>query len=81
MSESYQRNIPLFIAFRLFFNARFYYPVFAVLFFDYGLTKTQFALLNAIWAAVIVIGEVPFGAVADKLGRKPLVVAASVLMV
>jgi MFS family permease len=30
---------------------------------------------------VIVVGEVPFGAVADKLGRKPLVVAASVLMV
>ncbi|MEM6601760.1 MAG: MFS transporter, partial [Verrucomicrobiota bacterium] len=81
MNESYRRNIPLFIAFRLFFNARFYYPVFAVLFLDYGLTMAQFALLNAVWAAVIVIGEVPFGAVADKLGRKPLVVAASVLMV
>jgi len=26
------RNIPLFIAFRVFFNARWYYPVLAVLF-------------------------------------------------
>jgi len=81
MSGPYARNINCFIFFRLFFNARFYYPVFAILFLDYGLTMSQFALLNAVWAAVIVVGEVPFGAVADKLGRKPLVVAASVLMV
>ncbi len=81
MSGPNARNIPCFIFFRLFFNARFYYPVFAILFLDYGLTMSQFALLNAVWAAVIVVGEVPFGAVADKLGRKPLVVAASVLMV
>lgn len=78
---TYPRNISCFIFFRLFFNARFYYPVFAVLFLDYGLTMGQFALLNTVWAAVIVVAEVPFGAVADKLGRKPLVVAASVLMV
>ncbi len=44
------RNIPLFIAFRLLFNARFYYPIFAVIQLDYGLTMSQFALLNEIWA-------------------------------
>ena len=35
------RNLPLFIAFRLLFNARFYYPVFAVIQLDYGLTLGQ----------------------------------------
>ena len=42
------RNLPLFIAFRLLFNARYYYPVFAVIQLDYGLTLPQFAILNTI---------------------------------
>lgn len=75
------RNVPLFIAFRLLFNARFYYPVFAVIQLDYGLTMAQFAILNAIWAVSIVILEVPSGALADRIGRKRMVVVASVLMV
>ena len=41
------RNVRRFIAFRVCFNARFYYPVFAVLFLDFGLTLEQFPLLNA----------------------------------
>ena len=35
-------NIRLFIAFRIFFNSRFYYPVFTILFLDYGLSIEQF---------------------------------------
>lgn len=76
-----KRNIPLFIAFRVFFNARFYYPVLGVLFLDLGLTLEQYALLNATWAAVILLLEVPSGAMADFLGRKTLVVTAGILMV
>ena len=57
------RNVRLFIAFRIFFNSRFYYPVFTILFLDFGLTLDQFALLNAVWAATIVLLEVPSGAV------------------
>ncbi len=75
------RNIRLFIAFRVFFNCRFYYPVFTILFLDYGLTLEQFALLNAAWAATIVLLEVPSGALADTMGRKNLLVLAGVLMV
>jgi MFS family permease len=75
------RNIHLFIAFRLLFNARFYYPIFAVIQLDYGLTMPQFAILNAIWAVSIVLLEVPSGALADRIGRKRMVVLASVLMV
>ena len=49
-------NIRLFMAFRVLFNARFYYPVFTVLFLDYGLTLEQFALLNTVWAMTIAVG-------------------------
>ena len=75
------RNIRLFIAFRVFFNARFYYPVFTILFLDFGLTLEQFALLNAAWAASIVLLEVPSGALADTIGRRNLLVVTGTLMV
>ncbi len=75
------RNIPLFIAFRVLFNARWYYPVLAVLFLDFGLSIEQYALLNVAWAVAIVGLEVPSGALADQLGRKRMVVFAALLMV
>ena len=75
------RNVRLFIAFRVFFNCRFYYPVFTILFLDYGLTLEQFALLNAAWAATIVLLEVPSGALADTVGRRNLLVFTGILMV
>jgi MFS family permease len=75
------RNVRLFIAFRTLFNARFYYPVYGLLFVDLGLTAAEMAALNAVWAAAIVGLEVPSGALADRIGRKPLVVAAAGLMV
>jgi MFS family permease len=75
------KNVRLFIAFRIFFNSRFYYPIFTILFLDFGLTLTQFALLNSIWAATIVLLEVPSGALADIIGRKNLLVFAGAVMV
>ncbi len=74
-------NVRRFIAFRVLFNARFYYPVFTILFLDYGLSLEQFALLNTVWAVTIVLAEVPSGALADLLGRKRLLVATCLLMV
>jgi len=74
-------NVRMFILFRVLFNARFYYPVFSILFLDFGLTLSQFAILNAVWAATIVLCEVPSGALADTLGRRNLLVFAGVLMV
>ena len=74
-------NIRRFIAFRIFFNARFYYPVFTILFLDFGLTLEQFAILNAAWAATIVLLEVPSGALADTIGRRNLVIASAGIMI
>lgn len=74
-------NIRAFIAFRIFFNARFYYPVFTILFLDFGLSLEQFALLNVAWAITIVLFEAPSGALADVFGRKNLLVFAGFIMV
>ena len=74
-------NIRMFIALRVLYNARFYYPVFTVLFLDYGLTIEQFAMLNVVWAATIVLFEVPSGALADIFGRKTLLLCTSVIMI
>jgi MFS family permease len=79
-SAALEGNLRRFILFRVFFNARFYYPVFTILFLDYGLTLEQFAILNIVWAVTIVLAEVPSGALADILGRKRLLVFAAVLM-
>ena len=74
-------NVRMFVAFRVFFNSRFYYPVFTILFLDYGLSLEQFALLNATWAATIVLLEVPSGALADTVGRRNLLVFTGIPMV
>lgn len=74
-------NARLFVWFRILFNCRFYYPVFTILFLDLGLSIGEFAALNVVWALTSVVLEVPSGALADRFGRRPLVVAASVLMV
>jgi len=74
-------NVRRFIAFRILFNARWYYPVYALVFLDLGLGLGAFSLLNGLWALTIVLCEVPSGALADRFGRKRLLVAAAGLMV
>ncbi len=75
------RNVRAFLWFRVLFNSRFYYPIYTILFLDFGLSLEEFATLNMVWALSIVVFEVPSGALADKLGRRHLVVFASFLMV
>ena len=75
------RNARLFCLFRVFFNCRFYYPVYLVMFLEFGLSIAQFATLNLIWAITIVVLEVPSGALADHVGRRKLVVASAILMI
>lgn len=74
-------NSRRFVLFTVFYNARAYYPVLAILFLDLGLTLDQYVLLNLIWATTIFLFEVPSGALADTLGRKTLLVMASALMI
>ena len=75
------RNWRVFLWFRVLFSARFYYPVLAVLFLDLGLSATEYTLLNVAWAAASLLSDVPAGVLADRIGCKPLLVAAGCCMV
>jgi MFS family permease len=75
------RNPRRFVLFTVFYNARAYYPVLAILFLDLGLTLDQFVLLNMIWAGTIFLFEVPSGALADIIGRRKLLIISTLLMV
>ncbi|PUA29189.1 MAG: hypothetical protein B0W54_00860 [Cellvibrio sp. 79] len=80
MSTDLSGNANRFILFSVFFTARAYYPVLAILFIDLGLTLDQFVMLNFVWAITIFLFEVPSGALADTIGRRKLLIAASALM-
>src|SRR5258708_13782152 len=80
-NDAADRNWRRFVLFRVLFNSRFYYSVLAVLFLDLGLSATQYTLLNFAWAVAIVCTDLPAGTLADRIGRRPLVVAAAVAMV
>ena len=43
------------------------------MFLDFGITVEEFALLNAVWAAAIVLLEVPSGALADLIGLAAII--------
>lgn len=75
------KNNRLLILFRVLFNCRFYYPIYLVMFLDFGLTISEFATLNLVWAISIILLEVPSGAFADQVGRKKLIIISSVLMI
>jgi MFS family permease len=81
MTPDLSGNPRRFVLFTVFYNARAYYPVLAVLFLDLGLTLDQFVLLNLIWATTIFLFEVPSGALADTIGRRKLLIFAASLMV
>ncbi len=80
-ADTADRNWRRFVWFRVLFNARFYYPVLAVFFLDLGLSATQYTLLNFAWALAIVAVDLPAGVLADRIGRRPLVLAAAASMV
>ena len=75
------KNWRRFIFFRVLYNSRFYYPVLAVFFIDIGLSAMDYTLLNFTWALAIVFTDLPAGVMADRIGRKPLVVTAALFMV
>lgn len=56
-----------------------YYPLYALLFLDTGLSGAQVSALFAVWSVTAVFSEVPAGVLADRWSRRAAVVLASVL--
>ena len=52
------------------------YPVLAILSLAQGLTAAQYQMMNFAWGLAFVIADVPFGVLADRIGRRPQVIAA-----
>ena len=75
-----KHNAQTFILYRVLFRARYYYPVFTLLFLDFGLSLAQFAILNSVWALTIVLFEIPLGGLADTIGRRKIVILSAILL-
>src|SRR6185503_8631559 len=53
-----------------------YYPLYALLFLDTGLSEAQISLLFARWSITAFVAEVPTGALADRWSRRGALVLA-----
>jgi MFS family permease len=56
-----------------------YYPLYALLFLDTGLSTAQISALFAVWSITGFVAEIPAGALADRWSRRGVVVLAGVL--
>ncbi|WP_369129999.1 MFS transporter [Modestobacter roseus] len=56
-----------------------YYPLYALLFLDTGLSGAQISLLFAVWSVTALLTEVPAGALADRWSRRGVLVLGGVL--
>lgn len=54
----------------------FIYPLYAVMFLDFGLTAIQISIILTVWSATAFILEVPSGVLADKYSRKNILFLA-----
>ena len=53
-----------------------YYPLYALLFLDTGLSEAQISILFALWSVTAFLAEVPTGALADRWSRRGSLVLA-----
>jgi MFS family permease len=56
----------------------FIYPLYAVMFVDYGLTGLQISIILMVWSGTAFLLEVPSGVIADKYSRKTILFLAQV---
>lgn len=64
----------LFSLLQFFYYFNFFWLIQNVYFLQNGITYTQLSILLGVWSLVIIILEIPSGIVADKFGRKPVIV-------
>ena len=69
----------LYCLFRFFQDAALIYPVYIIMFRDSGLSFPQIAALLAVWAAAVMLLELPCGILADVWNRRNMLVIAMVM--
>ncbi len=65
-------------SFKFFDDLIFIYPLYAVMFLDYGLSGLQISIILAVWSITAFILEVPSGVIADKYSRKHILFFAQI---
>lgn len=79
--EKLEANIWKFYLYRVFSSIMFITPIFVLFYQENGLTMTQVMILQSVYTALIMITVVPFGIIADYIGRKKVLIANAVLFV
>lgn len=72
-------NINGYFAFHLFINSAFWLPIYAVFFLTRGLDYSAILILYAVDNAFQMILEIPSGMLADRLGRKPILILGALM--
>jgi MFS family permease len=78
MNRNLQKNIPILYAFSFFWLSMVIIPVIVPFFESRGLNLAQVFYLQAIFAAFVVLFEVPSGYIADVFGRRNALIAGSI---
>ena len=78
--ERIGRNLKLFHVYRLLSTSYLFVPVLVHFFQARGLSFTQIALLNTVYAGTAVLCDVPTGALADRFGRRRAMIAGALSM-
>lgn len=77
--QKLEQNIWKFYLFRVLNSLSFVSPIFVLFLQDNGMSMTQVMILQAIYTAVIMLFTVPSGVLADKIGRKKVLVCSTLL--
>jgi hypothetical protein len=73
------RNINAYYFFHLFANLAFWLPIYAIFFLHHGLTYSGILILYAVNTALQSLLELPSGVLADRWGRKPVLMLGALL--
>ena len=74
------KNLRLFYLYRFLGEAYFFIPALWLFLQSRGLSATEILLLNSVFCTVVVLLEVPTGAFADRVGRRPSMMLGSLAM-
>lgn len=81
-TRSYYGNIPKFFVFYALYNLMFFMPVWVIFLQErHAITLTQVTLVDFAFWITMAVTEVPTGAVADTIGRKPSLLIGVLLAV
>ncbi len=75
------RDLRLFYLFRLLSTSYLFVPVSVAFALSRGLSLVEVMLLNTVYCAVVVLTEVPTGALADRLGRRFTMMVGALAMI